>query len=287
MENIRIKSIKVAAFFSLDKIVELLGIPMKFRWDEYVSLSESDLDLVLKYNTQNKHVYIFKYGCISFANFEDEEISTFIKYIESIGVKINYSLTYKYYDIHNVKVLTNQKIKLWQNNDSEYAYNDTILHTISIILSKSLELYSFESELNKLLDEAEKFITFLQKGRLGFYRRKSSLLISKILRFKYDSIHNIRVLDRPSFVEQILALRDIYDNLSKYYELDERLNVVKGKIASLHDILDLYTNLSFNQSETRLLLFEIFLLALFPASHLFEHVSKPEISLNFLTNLFR
>lgn len=287
MENIRIKSVKVATFISLDKIAELLGIPMKFKWDEYVSLSGSELDLVLKYNTRNKHVYIFKYGCISFANFEDEEISIFVKYIESIGVKINYSLTYQYYDIHNLIVLANQKIKLWQNNDSEYDYTDTILHTTSIILSKSLELYSFEAELNKLLDEAEKFITFLQKGRLGLYRRKSSLLISKILRFKYDSIHNIRVLDRPGFVEQSLSLRYIYNKLSNYYELDERLNVVKGKISSLHDILDLYTNLSFNQSETRLILFEIFLLALFPASHLFQNVLIPEISLDFLTNFFR
>lgn len=287
MENIKIKSVKVAAFFSLDKIVELLNIPMQFKWDEYLILSGSDLDLILKYNTKDKHVYIFKYGCISFANFEDEEIFTFIKYIESIGSKINYSLIYKYYDIHNVKTLPNQKIKLWQSSDAEYDYNDKLIHTVSIILSKSTELYRFESELNKLLDEAEKFITFLQKGRLGFYRRKSSLLISRILRFKYDSIHNIRVLDRPGFVEQSISLRNIYDNLSKYYELDERLNIVKGKMSSLHDILDLYTSLSFNQSETRLLLFEIFLLALFPASHLFEHIIKIKPLLNFLLNILR
>ncbi len=287
MVNIKIKSVKVAAFFSLDKIMELLKIPMQFKWDEYLILSGSDLDLILKYNTTDKHVYIFKYGCISFANFEDEEIFTFIKYIESIGSKINYSLIYKYYDIHNIKVLPNQRIKLWQSSDVEYDYSDKLIHTISIILSKSTELYRFESELNKLLDEAEKFIIFLQKGRLGFYRRKSSLLISRILRFKYDSIHNIRVLDRPGFVEQSLSLRNIYDNLSKYYELDERINIVKGKISSLHDILDLYTSLSFNQSGTRLLLFEIFLLALFPASHLFEHILKLKTSLNFLLNIIR
>lgn len=287
MENIKIKSVKVAAFFSLDKIVELLNIPMQFKWDEYLILSGTDLDLILKYNTTDKHVYIFKYGCISFANFEDEEIFTFIKYIESIGSKINYSLIYEYYDIHNVKVLPNQKIKLWQSSDVEYDYNDKLIHTISIILSKSTEIYRFESELNKLLDEAEKFITFLQKGHLGFYRRKSSLLISRILRFNYDSIHNIRVLDRPGFVEQSISLRNIYDNLSKYYELDERLNIVKGKTSSLHDILNLYTNLSFNQSETRLLLFEIFLLALFPVSHLFDHILKIEPSLNFLSNIIK
>jgi uncharacterized Rmd1/YagE family protein len=222
MENIRIKSIKATTFFSLNKIVEFLGIPMKFSWREYITLSESELDLVLKYNTKNKHVYIFKYGCISFVNFEDEEIYTFIKYIESIGAKINYTLLYKYYDIHNIKVLPDQRVELWENSNSEYSNNDSLIHIISVILSKSTELSKFESELNRLLDDAEKFIIFLQKGRLGFYRRKSSLLISKILRFEYDSIHNIKILDRPDFVEQALELRDIYDNLSKYYELDER-----------------------------------------------------------------
>jgi uncharacterized Rmd1/YagE family protein len=287
MKNTKIKSVKVATFFSLDKFVELFNIPMQFKWDEYLILSRRDLDLILKYNNQNKHVYIFKYGCISFVNFEDEEIFTFIKYIESIGFKINHSLVYKYYDIHNLKVMPNQKIKLMNGSDVEYDYNDKLIHTISVILSKSTELYRFEAELNKVLDEAEKFITFLQKGRLGFYRRKSSILISKILRFKYDSIHNIRVLDRPAFVEQSISLRNIYDDLSEYYELDERINVIKGKISSLHDILDLYTNLSFNQSETRLILFEIFLLVLFPASHLFDYLLKIEPSLKFLSNLLK
>ncbi|AEV69535.1 RMD1 family protein [Acetivibrio clariflavus] len=287
MSYIKIKSIKVSNFFSLDKIAEFLGIPMQSRWDDYIILSGNHLDLVLKYNTQNKHVYIFKYGCVSFANFEEEEISTFIKYIESIGVKINYSLIYNYYDVHNIEVLPNKKIKLWQNDNAEYDYDDTLIHTISIILSKSIELYRLESELDKLLDDAEQFITFLQRGRLGFYRRKSSLLISKILRFQYDSIHNIRILDRPGFVEQSMNLKAIYASLSEYYELDERLEIVEGKIASLHDILDLYSNLSFNQSETRLILFEIFLLALFPAFHILEHLFKNSTPLSFFINLFK
>lgn len=274
MNNIRIKSIKVAAFLPLDKIVELLGIPLRFSWNEYITLSGSELDLILKYNTENKHVHIFKYGCISFANFEDDEIYTFIKYIESIGSKINYSLLYKYYDIHNIKINQNKKMKLFQNSDTEYGYSHTIIHTVSIILAKSTELSRFESDSNKLLYDSEKFITYLQKGRLGFYRRKSSLLISRILRFEYDGIHNIRILDRPDFVEQTYELRDIYDALSKYYELDERLSVVRGKIDSLRDILELYRNLSFNQTENRLLMFEIFLLALFPMFHLFEHVLR-------------
>lgn len=287
MGNIKIKSAKVATFISLDKIVELLAIPMQFKWDEYIILSGSSLDLVLKYNTKDKHVYISKYGCLSFANFEDEEVFTFVKYLESIGCKINYSLIYKYYDAHNVKVLPNKKLRLWQNDDAEYDYDDTLIHTISIILSKSTELYRIETELNKLLDEAEQFITYLQKGRLGLYRRKSSLIISKILRFKYDSIHNIRVLDRPSFVDQSMHLKNIYTELSEYYELDERIEIVKGKIASLSEILSLYSSLSFNQSETRLILFEIFLLVLFPVFHIFEHVFKSETSFSFFINLFK
>lgn len=287
MDYIKIKSVKVAPFFSLDKIVELFGIPMQFKWDNYIILSGSNLDLALKYNTKGKHVYIFKYGCISFVNFEDEEIYTFIKYIESIGAKINYSLFYKYYDVHNIEVLPNNRIKLWQSDNAEYDYSDDLIHTISVILSKSTELDRIESDLNKLLDDAEQFITFLQKGRLVFYRRRSSLLISKILRFKYDGIHNIRVLDRPGFVEQSMHLKVIYASLSKYFELDERLEIVKGKMTSLHEILNLYSSLSFNQSETRLILFEIFLLALFPAFHIFEHIFKSGTSLNFLSNLIK
>jgi len=84
-----------------------------------------------------------------------------------------------------------------------------------------------------------------------------------------------------------MHLKAIYASLSEYYELDERLEIVEGKIASLHDILDLYSNLSFNQSETRLILFEIFLLALFPAFHILEHLFKTVIPINFFINLLK
>lgn len=286
MENIRIKSIKVATYFPLDKLVELLGIPIKSRWDEYITMCGSELDLVLKYNTKSKHVYIFKYGCISFANFEDEEIYTFIKYIESIGCKINYTLLYKHSDIHTIKVLQNKKVELWENS-TEYDYSDALIDITSIILAKSTELSRFEADLSMLLDDAEKFIVYMQKGRLGLYRRKSCVLISKMLRFQYDNLNNIRIQDRPTFVEQSLEYRDVYDGLSNYYELDERLNVIRGKTGSFHDILDLYTNLSFNQTENRLIAFEIFLLALFPAFHLFEHFFKVENSLSFLASFLK
>lgn len=286
MENIRIKSIKVATYFPLDKLVELFNIPTKSRSDEYITLSGSELDLVLKYNTKNKHVYIFKYGCISFANFEDEEIYIFIEYIKSIGSKINYTFLYKHFDIHTIKVLKNNKVELWENS-AEYDYSDVLIDITSIVLAKSTELSRYEADLSMLLDDAEKFIVYLQKGRLALYRKKSCLLISKLLRFQYDNLHNIRIQDRPTFVEQSSEYRDIYDIMSNYYELDERLNVIRGKTGSFRDILDLYTNLSFNQTENRLLIFEIFLLALFPVFHLFEHFFKFESPISFLISFFK
>lgn len=271
MRTINFKSYKIASFLPLERIAAFLKTQIQFSWNEYIMLSGDHLNMILKYHTDGKYAYLFNYGCISFVNFDDNEVYTFIRYIESIGAKVNSGLIYKFRESHIINVDDNLACKLWRKNDKEYKYSECINHIVSVVLAKSTELYMFETELDRLLDNAEKFILFLQKGRLRFYRKKSSIIVSKILRFEYESIHSVRILERPGFVERSLESKEIYDALSHHYQLDDRFTILQGKINDLREILRLYSSLSHKQSQSRLYLFEIFLLSLFPAFHIISH----------------
>lgn len=270
METVSFTSYKVATSLPLNKIAAFLKTNMKFRWNEYILVSGNQLDTILKYHSNNKAVYIFKYGCICFANLTDNEIYSFLKYIGSIGSiasKINYNLMHKFHESHNIKIDDNLRCSLWKNSSTKVDYNENANHILSIILARSTQMYSFEMQLNTMLDNAEKFIVSLQKGHLSMFTKKSYTTMAKILRFEFESMSCIRIFEHPVFAEYSIKSNEIYDTLAKYYEFRDRFNIMQSKIKDLRRIVSLYSSLSHSQTENRLLIFEIFLLSLFSLAY--------------------
>jgi len=272
MKKLNFICYKVALSLPLEKIAAFLKTQMTFSWKEYIELKDKQLDIILKTDSEDKSVYLFKYGCISFVNFSNDEIYSFLKYIELIIGKIDYSLFYEYHESHVLEVDDDLCCSFCNESNTKIKYTDDINHTIAIILAKSVEMSTFDTKLSELLGNAEKFIVFLQKGRLKWYRKKSCLIISKILRFEFDSINSVRILDRPLFAEHSIKSKEIYDSLMEYFEISDRFKILQNKINDLREITELYTSLSQNQSEYRLIMFEILLLLLFPLSYVIEYM---------------
>ena len=155
MRVIHFKSCKVAPSLPLDRIASFLQTQMEFSWKEYIILSGSQLNTILKYDTEGKHVYLFNFGCISFVNFKDSEIYTFISYIETITDKIKHELIYKFSETHTIKVDDDGNCKLWLHNESNYGFHEGIIHIIAIVLAISIELFKFQTNLESLIDESE------------------------------------------------------------------------------------------------------------------------------------
>ncbi|HHV29456.1 RMD1 family protein [Acetivibrio mesophilus] len=268
MKTVRFISYKVAASLPIDKIAAFLKTNMKFTWNEYILVSSNQLDAILKYHSEDKAVYLFKYGCISFVNLTDNEIYSFLKYIESITSKINYNLIHKYHLSHNINIDDNLSCILWENSNTKVDYNKNTDHILAIILARSTQMYFFETQLNTMLDNSEKFLISLQKGRLPLFTRKSYKIMAKILKFEFESMSCIRIFEYPVFDKHSMKSNEVYDALSEYYELSDRFNIMQSKIKELRKIVGLYSSLSHSQTENRLLMFEIFLLSLFSLSHI-------------------
>lgn len=272
MKNVYFICYKVASSLPLEKIAAFLKTQMTFSWKEYIELKDKQLDIILKTDSEDKSVYLFKYGCISFVNFSRNDIYDFLKYIELIIGKIDYRLFYNYHESHILEIDDDLCCNIGKKNNTIIKYTNGINHIIAIILAKSVEMFVFDVKLSKLLSNAEKFIVFLQEGRLKWYRKKSCLIISKILRFEFDSINSVRILDRPMFAEQSIKAKEIYDGLMEYFGISDRFKILQNKINNLREITELYTSLSQNQMEYRLIMFEILLLLLFPLFIVIENL---------------
>lgn len=283
MPTINFNCFKLATKLPLGKIAAFFKIHQPVSWEGYLVLEDKHLEAVFKYSANSKQVYLFEFGCATFVNFNIGEIRCFIDYLKTLVDVVDNNLFAVFHESHSLEVNKDGNCVLWSGNTSYVKYNEYVTHIVSMVLAKSTALSQIEVEADNLLNEAEKFIGYLKKGWLRANTRKSAATIARILRFEYESITNIRIFDRFFDSKAGVASKEIYDHMAEHYELHDRFKVIKSKTNDLKRIVNNYSTLSYNDTERRLLIFEIFLLALFPISHVLMH----EVYKFNLANIFK
>ncbi len=280
MRTIHFNCYKISARLPLQKIAAYLEMSFPISWKDYIVIRGKHLDMILKYRTTSKQVYLFEFGCATFVNFESDEIRAFLEYLESLTGILDSEYFAKYYETHSIKVYDNGECRLWKGNAEFVEYNTYIIPIVCTVLSRSVALSKIEADADQLLDESEGIITLLQKGKLRASTKKLSSITAKMLRFEYDSVKNIKVLERSNLISRSIEARSIYDILAGYFELSERFEKIRNKCDELRRIVKSYSSLSYKNAENKLLLFETFLLFLFPLFREIRHL------LDFLSSIF-
>ncbi len=255
----RLPLVQVASYFNLKK--DAAG------WKEYIKIGSDEIEKIFMYGTRNKSVYLYKYGCITFVNFKYHEIQYFFEYLAKIYVELDNNLLSKFSETHIMTVDKDGLVRLWEDSDELYMFNDILIDIAATVLAKSIELYKIETELNRVLDESEQLINYLNIGRLRANSQKVVSIIAQCTRFKYRSIESVRLLDRPSEFNKTIENRKIFDDMSIFYELDDRYATMLSRTDVLDSITEEYFSYKSGQSERRLLMFEILLLSIFPLMH--------------------
>lgn len=275
MEPVYFKCYKISLKLPLDKIEAFFNLHKPLNWKEYVTLDRNHLSKILQYNTESKIVYLFKYGCMCFVNFNENEIYIFLQYIDSIIGSVDFYLFSKFNENHTEYI----------DDTKCVSCNAGYIHIICIILAKSVELNKLETDLEGMLDKTEKLINFLQSGKLHI-NKKFTLTASRILRLEYHYANNIKIFERNIYDNENIESRASFDRLSKYYELDERRKVIQSKMDDMRNIFTAYSCFSYKQSEARTYWFEIALLSLFPISYVLDIFPYKDIISKFLRVLF-
>jgi len=264
VERIIFYTYKAATKLPLTQIASFLNIKQDAVWKEYIKIESTEVEKILKYASLKKSVYLYKFGCITFLNFKQDEIYIFLEYLKKLFVELDNKMISQFNESHVMSASSDGYVCLWEDDDAKFQYNKNIDDIVATILAKSTELYKIETELSDVLDEAGKFIMYLNKGYLRANTKKVISTIAECIRFKYRSIESVRLLDRYSEFNRTIELRQIFDKLSEFFELDERYIVLTNRMDILDSITGEYFSFRSKQSSIRLVLFEILLLSLFP-----------------------
>lgn len=268
MKTVRFTSYKTSSGIDLKKVAALFRLPSPKSWEDCITLGEQQLAEIYKYKLLSKKIYIFEFGCVTFENFHTGETGEFFRFFQLIPGNLDYKMLARYNESLVIKIVEDHSVSLWNGSIRTFSYSDSLAGIVSMVLAKSVALSKIEADVDLLLDEAESFIIKLQSGSLNTGNRKFASTMAHILRFEYDSAASVKIFDKPSEANSGLAQRGAYNELAIYYELEDRYDVLEKKVDELRNIARSYSVLRYWRRENRLILFEVFLLALFPLSYL-------------------
>lgn len=237
--------------FDLNKIAQHFNISRKFKWEDSLYLDHKQLKTIIS-DAKLKYAKIYSFGSIIFINFSDRDIIDLIEYFSSnLNIKIHFSR--KYEDEYELRISDASNLETSNNfaQCDEMRFSEAI-EIISLILARSVALDRMETSIVELIDEVEDIINFLEKGKLNIKDNQLAKLVSRILSFKYSSVSNIMLFDKPDITWEDIDIDDFYYQLVELFELKERYEQIKHKSELLMDITEVFSTLSHEKRSTRL-----------------------------------
>ncbi|WP_238885515.1 RMD1 family protein [Clostridium sp. YIM B02551] len=261
MTKFHFTSRAICSEFNISKISSYYNIIKKIKWEEPLVLKEKHLSSFN--NSENKIVYIYYFGSIVFVNFTEKEIDEFIENINNIPGSIKSMNKDMKYDCIEEYDIVSDKSKEAEMGFEIYSTKDIEnyhLDMTALVLAKSVALETIENRVSVVLDEVEKIILSLKKGKVNITGKKSASIIGRVLSFKHTTISYIMLLDKPDITWKNQNAEIFFNDIADLFELDERYKVLNAKIQSLLDTIEIFADLSHTRTSTILEIIVILLI---------------------------
>ncbi|MDA8440954.1 MAG: RMD1 family protein [Peptococcaceae bacterium] len=251
MATINFTAVALLNEIHVNKLAGHFGIEHKFKWEESLRLNEAALSGIIPV-VADKSIYVFPFGSIVFMNCEHHEIMDVIHYLGRIEKSLAQVTTLDFSDDYKIEILPDAELTI--NNDnmitsSELSYQREIVATV---LAKSVALERIEIDIDKLLDEIEDLVNYLQRGYLAISDKKLAKMSARILGFRLSTISYIMLLDKPEITWLNEEAEFLFDKLSPLFDLTDRCENIRLKSEMLMDITKVFSELAHSTRGNRL-----------------------------------
>ena len=260
MQSWNLKSLVLCNEMNLNILAEHFGDTSKFKWEDPLILHESSLNGILK-GGENKWVYIYHFGTLVFINLEYHEIMDVIKYVKSVDPALQNNNPNDYIDEYKIEIDEKYEYALYNDLMTSNEYFDYYIDILALVLAKSTALKKIETDTDKLLDNVEDIINYLDTGKFNMSDRQIAKTSAKVLRFKYNTISYLMLLDKPRSAWNNENIEAFYEQIISLFEFNERYKKITNKTEVLQDITDVFTSLTHEKRGTRLEIMVILLIA--------------------------
>jgi uncharacterized Rmd1/YagE family protein len=260
MKSWTFKSLVLSNEINLNTIASHFGINRKFKWEDPLFLSGNSLKGILK-EVEDKWVYIYYFGSLVFINMEFHEIQDIIKYLQNADpILQNNNIANNYMDEYKLEIDHQYDYSLYNDLMTSNEFAPYYLDIISLVLAKSTALRKIETDTDKLLDGIENVINYLDTGKFNMSDQEMSKTSAKVLRFKYNTISYLMLLDKPKSAWDNEDIENFYLQIISLFDLDERYKKINHKTEILRDITDVFATISHEKRGTKLEIMVIILI---------------------------
>lgn len=240
-----LKAYAVTNEIDLNKIAAQCNIPKKYTWEEPLILQGNILATILgKSVHEDQKILVFSFGSIVFINSTYDEERPFVEYLKNIKGDIDVKNYEKYSDDYELQVKDKAEIELTDKYVVVPKFEVFYPELVSTVIAKSVALEKTEAQLGNILDKLENMIDKLEKGKLNIGNKEIAKTTSKIIRHEYNTIAYIMILDKPDITWTNSDAESLYNQMSEFFELNDRYVTLKEKTNILNSIIDGFSSIS-------------------------------------------
>jgi required for meiotic nuclear division protein 1 len=270
MAEYQFAAFALAGELDLNRVRSPLGITRKYRWEEPMMLDPASLKPLADDRSEGQQVYLYFFGAVVFVNCSDQTIDAFSREMGKITEAFKGFPDRKYQENYSLRIEAASSLTITNDFTVMPNYDRVRIEIISFVIAKSVALERIEEREDMVLDEMEGFIALLDKGKLGIPDKKLAKLASSILTFKYTSIAQIMVLDKPEITWENQEADTFYSTMSDLFELRQRYEEIRHKSETLMDITEVFSTLSHARRASRLEIIIIILIVVEIVLYLFS-----------------
>ncbi len=186
----------------------------------------------------DKYIFLTAFGCIAFLGFTKSQIDDFIKPLASQVSLGRINQDYKIEEDPNLPTsfkVTNEKLFLKQKSDSQ-------MFVAALIVSQSVGLEKYEAVLDTKLATSK---SLLSQKTIGYFGKRKALiaLSNSLALLRHEIIVDMHLLDKPNILWDDESAEKLYNELSIFFELKERFEIVEFKLSLLKDDITFLTDI--------------------------------------------
>ncbi len=251
MQSWNFKSLVLCNEINLNKIAAHFGINKKFKWEDPLVLQDTTLKGLVN-NLENKYVYVYYYGSIVFINMEHHEMMDIVNYLKNVDENLKNNFPDEYIDEYRLEVDQSYDYMLYNDLMTSNEFAPYYLDILSSVLAKSTSLRKIETDTDKLLDSIEDVINYLDTGKFNMSDEQIAKTSAKVLRFKYHTISNLMLLDKPRSAWDNEDIENFFMQVTELFDFKDRYQKITRKTEVLQDITDVFASLTHEKRGTKL-----------------------------------
>lgn len=249
--EIQIEAVQIAEVFNIKK----------FRSDyNLIANSGSTSEVFYVIPENNRYLYLFDYGVIVFANYDQKSKKDFINFIKSYATSlVRFKLSEEYLIVTNENL---NKIIVENAFVSVPKIDNSLLKIVMLNIGQSVALEHYEILSDTMINSSKEYILQLEtNGKLNVSKNNLLKHIGKVLNVKNSIIDNLYILDDPNLVWDNEELNLLNRHLKINFDINTRFKGLDYRLQIVEDNLTIFTNI-LNVKESNRLEWIIILLIL-------------------------